>query len=68
MHEVNQQGYLRRIESIKAMLKSDGISLEDKDSAIKSLSQTVAVRQNIECYMKSIYQFNAGKGDGITEG
>lgn len=44
-----------RATAVLSLLKSEGIDFADKDSAIKSLSETVQAKANKEFYIKYIF-------------
>lgn len=42
---------ITRIEKILSLLRAEGIPLNDKERAVKSLSETVAPTSNIRIYL-----------------
>ena len=45
-----------RVESVLSLLKAEGINSQDKDAAIKSLSETCMPKRLSEIYLTFIYE------------
>lgn len=43
-----------RFESICALLKAERINIDDREKVYRSLSETVMVKANIECYDRAM--------------
>ena len=52
------RGIDSRVKSVLAILKSESIKTNDFDNCIKSLSETVGAKGNIEIYKRYIYENN----------
>lgn len=47
---------MRQVNSILALLKAEGINPQDKDTALKSISETCMPKRLSEIYLNFIYE------------